>query len=103
MPISVPSWFRQTWRYLPPTRRSISHTGIDQPGGPSSQRRTSSGWCGIPYQLSWRIECSRDDDLSLAVGDDLEAVLHRQTPSTIGGATIAFCRPHFLQQLVEPL
>src|SRR5207249_7511795 len=25
------------------TRTSISHTGIDQPGGPSSQRVTSSG------------------------------------------------------------
>jgi hypothetical protein len=34
---------RHRHRYLPPARTSISHTGIDHPGGPSIQRRTSSG------------------------------------------------------------
>src|SRR2546422_8799042 len=44
IPISVPlRSCRHTKRYLPPTRRSISHPGIDQPGGPSSHRLTSSG------------------------------------------------------------
>jgi len=44
MPICAPSASeRQTYRYAPPTRRSMSHCGIDLPGGPSNQRRTSSG------------------------------------------------------------
>src|SRR5437867_5114980 len=54
IPILVPSRSCcQTYRYLPPTRRSISHTGMDQPGGPSSQRLTSAGlvWAS---NTSWR-------------------------------------------------
>src|SRR4029453_571014 len=43
-PNSLASWsLRQRHRYRPPTRTSISHTGIDHPGGPSSQRCTSAG------------------------------------------------------------
>src|SRR5262249_1776993 len=43
-PNSLPSRsLRQRQRNLPPTRTSISHTGIDHPGGPSSQRCTSRG------------------------------------------------------------
>src|SRR4029453_25450 len=34
---------RQRHRYRPPTRTSISHTGIDHPAGPRSQRCTSAG------------------------------------------------------------
>src|ERR1700676_3145187 len=43
MPITVPSWPSHSKRYAPPTRRSISHTGIPQRGGPSSQRLPSFG------------------------------------------------------------
>src|SRR6267378_2216829 len=43
MPMVVPSWPSHTKRYAPPTLKSISQTGIVQPGGPRSQRLTSSG------------------------------------------------------------
>src|SRR5213593_4495483 len=53
IPMSVPSLsLRHTQRYLPPTRTSISHTGIDQPGGPNSHCLTSSG-------LVWASKTSR--------------------------------------------
>ena len=43
-PDSPPSAaFRHPYSYLPPTRKSDSHTGMDHPGGPSSQRFTSTG------------------------------------------------------------
>src|SRR5688500_17434244 len=53
MAISWPSVLRQTWRNLPPTRRSFSLTVMDQPGGPRSQRLRISGW-DIASQTRWR-------------------------------------------------
>jgi hypothetical protein len=41
--ISVPSALRHTWRKVEPTFSSFSHTTIDQPGGPRSQRSSNSG------------------------------------------------------------
>src|SRR5580658_1382323 len=49
-------------------RRSISHTGMVQPGGPSSQRRTSSGLVNASNTKERGASKSRDTWISRSLG-----------------------------------
>src|SRR5262249_54082676 len=65
---------RQRQRYLPPGRTSISHTGIDQPGGPSIQRVTSFGSvcaCQTSLRGAWKERVTRT---SVSLGSETSAL-----------------------------
>src|SRR6185503_10975251 len=74
-PNSLPfSSDRQRQRYLPPGCTSISHTGIDQPGGPSIHFCTSFGTvCASHTSLrgAWKERLTRT---SVSLGSETSAL-----------------------------
>ena len=89
---------RQRQRYVPPTRTSISHTGIDQPGGPRSQRCTSRGSVYARYTsgrgaLNYRVTLT---SRSLGRVTCAFSIVIGMSPSFVGFSRVSalpFCPP----------
>src|SRR6266542_1968057 len=98
IPISVPLERRQTKRHVPPSRRSISHTGMVQPSGPNIQFGTCSGFVNASKTSLRGASTTRVMTTSRSDG-----VVNVVVPALLSVAMLLLLFFHALEVLVESL